>query len=114
MYFKTNKQSQGGIRRYPNIKGFIDDYVNAIFKEDGTTDVKKITVEGHTDTDGSYDYNLQLSEKRATAVMNYCNELHPELKGYLVAKGCSYDYPVYKSDGSVDMAASRRVCFVAE
>lgn len=96
------------------LKKFIDGYVKAVFRADGTTDVKKITVEGHTDTDGSYEYNKTLSEKRANAVMKYCIEQQPKLKNYMVAKGCSYDYPVKKSDGSVDKAASRRVCFVAE
>lgn len=97
-----------------SIKSFLDDYVKAVFNDDGTTEVKKITVEGHTDTDGSHEYNQKLSEDRAKTVMDYCNEQHPELKKYLVAKGCSYDCPVLKDDGTVDMAASRRVCFVAE
>ena len=97
-----------------SLKSFLNDYVKEIFNSDGTAKVKKITVEGHTDTDGSREYNQKLSEQRAKAVMDYCNQIHPELKPYLVAKGCAYDYPVLKADGSIDMAASRRVCFVAE
>ncbi len=97
-----------------SIKSFLADYVKQIFNSDGTAKVKKITVEGHTDTDGSREYNQKLSEQRAKAVMDYCNQIHPELKPYLVSKGCASDYPVLKSDGTVDMDASRRVCFVAE
>ncbi|MED9969457.1 MAG: OmpA family protein [Ruminococcus sp.] len=96
------------------LKTFFDAYAKAVKNDDGSLKVKKITVEGHTDTDGEYDYNLKLSEERAKSVMDYCNEIHPEFKDILTSKGCSYDYPVKKADGSVDKAASRRVCFVAE
>ena len=75
--------------------------------------------EGHTDTSGSYDYNLELSQKRADAVLNFC--LSDEagldaayvqaLSQLLTAKGYSYDYPVYDENGEVDMDASRRVSF---
>lgn len=97
-----------------DLKKFIDQYAEAITSEKNKGKVSRIIVEGHTDTKGSYDYNKTLSEKRANNVLNYCVKLHPELKSIMVAKGCSYDYPVKKADGSIDMAASRRVCFVAE
>ncbi len=97
-----------------SLKDVIDAYVKVVFAEDGTILVNKITVEGHTDTDGTHEYNQTLSENRANAVMNYCVQLHPELKGYMVAKGCADDNPVKKADGTVDKEASRRVCFVAE
>lgn len=92
---------------------FLRDYMRAVFDENGNTDVSWIVIEGHTDTDGSYDYNLDLSENRAYAVMEFCIEQYPMLADYLVAVGCSYDDPVYREDGTVDMEASRRVCFLA-
>ena len=96
-----------------SLKGFLDEYTKQIFK-DGSASVNKITVEGHTDTDGDYDYNKELSQKRADNVMKYSIELHPELKSLMTAVGCSYDNPVMKDDGTVDKEASRRVCFLTE
>lgn len=96
-----------------SLKSFLDEYSKQIFK-DGSASVSKITVEGHTDTDGDYDYNKELSQKRADNVMKYSIELHPELKSLMTAVGCSYDNPVKKDDGTVDKEASRRVCFVTE
>ncbi len=94
------------------LKKFIDAYTESVLAS--KDEVNKIIIEGHTDTDGSHEYNQTLSEKRANAVKEYCLELHPELKDYLVAKGCSYDKPIYKSNGEVDKAASRRVVFRVE
>ena len=80
--------------------------------------ILEIRIEGHTDTDGSYMYNLQLSQNRALAVAAYCldeksgllteSELN-DLRGLLTANGRSWSAPVYAADGSVDMGASRRV-----
>lgn len=97
-----------------SLKKVIDAYADTVSAEDGTILVKKITVEGHTDTDGTHEYNQKLSENRAKAVLDYCVGLHPEFKSVMVAKGCADENPVKKADGTVDMAASRRVCFVAE
>lgn len=97
-----------------DLKKAIDAYVKAISTDDGILLIKKIIVEGHTDNDGSREYNQKLSEERAKTVMNYCIQLHPILKGVMEAKGCAYDNPVKKSDGTIDKEASRRVCFVAE
>lgn len=97
-----------------SLKKVIDAYVKSISAKDGTILIKKITVEGHTDPDGTREHNQKLSEDRATTVMNYCVSQHPKLKDVMEIKGCADDNPVKKSDGSVDKAASRRVCFVAE
>ena len=97
-----------------NLKKVIDTYVESVSANDGTILVKKITVEGHTDPDGTREHNQKLSEARATAVKDYCVSLHPKLKECMVIKGCADDDLVKKSDGTVDKKASRRVCFVAE
>ena len=76
-------------------------------------------VGGHTDTLGSYESNQILSEERAKGVMDFClsEECGLEeaqrsiLESIMQAKGYSYDYPVVAEDGSIDMAASRRVSF---
>ncbi len=57
----------------------------------------KIIIEGHTDSDGGYLYNLELSQKRAYAVMNYLLTLD-YIKRHninkLVASGRSYLDPI--------------------
>lgn len=70
-----------------------------------------VEVEGHTDTDGSYDYNLDLSQRRAEAVANYGLNVQPELGQNMKAQGYSFSDPVLDESGNVDKAASRRVVF---
>jgi outer membrane protein OmpA-like peptidoglycan-associated protein len=93
------------------LDGFMDAYSSIIQKAEYSNLVASITVEGHTDTLGSYDYNLALSEKRAKAVADYCTQKHPELSGLITSVGKSYDDPVLDENGQIDMDASRRVLF---
>ncbi|MBR2715408.1 MAG: OmpA family protein, partial [Ruminococcus sp.] len=94
-----------------SLKEFMEEYTSIVFDSKHKDSVNAIVVEGHTDPDGSHEYNQELSQKRANAVMEYCIKLHPEIKDSIAAIGYSYDYPVLKADGSVDKAASRRVVF---
>ena len=82
--------------------------------------VSEIIIEGHTDTNGEYLYNLELSQKRALSVASYClddgtNLFKKEdievLREMVTANGRSFSNPVYNDDGSVNMGASRRVEF---
>ena len=72
----------------------------------------KIIIEGHTDSDGGYLYNLDLSQKRAFAVMNYLLSLdfarENNLKPLLVASGRAY-LDAIKHNGVEDKEASRRI-----
>lgn len=72
----------------------------------------RIIIEGHTDSDGGYLYNLELSQKRALAVMNYLLSLpiakKYHLKKYLVASGRAYMDPILRN-GVEDKEASRRI-----
>jgi len=94
-------------------KVFIE-YVGALM---GNKDIKdhidKIIIEGHTDSDGGFLYNLQLSQKRAYEVMNYLLGLkfvkQHNLKSLMIASGRSYLDPVYNKDGKEDKDASRRI-----
>ena len=90
---------------------FLKVYGSVVLSERFADAVSEILVEGHTDTDGTYEHNLDLSERRANYVKNYCLEICPELEGKISAKGCSYDNPIYDAEGNVDKAASRRVVF---
>ena len=72
----------------------------------------RIVIEGHTDSDGGYLYNLELSQKRALAVMNYLLTLpiaqKYHLKKYLVASGRAYMDRIVRN-GVEDKEASRRI-----
>jgi chemotaxis protein MotB len=72
----------------------------------------KIIIEGHTDSDGGYLYNLDLSQKRAFAVMNYLLTLpiarKYDLRKFLVASGRAYLDPI-RHGGMEDKEASRRI-----
>lgn len=93
------------------LDGFLDVYSSVITSDQYSGAVASILIEGHTDTNGEYDYNMTLSEQRAQAVADYCLERQPGLANILQTRGCSYDDPVYDASGNVDMAASRRVLF---
>jgi chemotaxis protein MotB len=88
-------------------------YVNALISNKNILDhLDKIVIEGHTDSDGGYLYNLELSQKRAYAVMNYLLTLDyikkHNIKTKLVASGRSYLDPI-KVNGVEDKEASRRI-----
>ena len=82
--------------------------------------VSEIVIEGHTDTEGGYIYNLDLSQRRAYRVSKYCLDEKSSvlsmddietLRKLVTANGRSYSDPVYTENGTVNMDASRRVVF---
>lgn len=72
----------------------------------------KIIIEGHTDSDGGYIYNLKLSQQRALAVMEYLLTLDfskkHNIKPLMTASGRAYLDAIMK-DGVEDKEASRRI-----
>lgn len=101
------------------LQQFIQVYTSVVFSEDYENFVSEIMVEGHTDTNGSYEYNLELSQGRADSVKTYClssecsvDAAHATaLQTMLKSQGYSFDKPIYNDDGEVDLDASRRVSF---
>jgi len=100
------------------LKEFLPKYCKVLLDEKYRDYVSEIIIEGHTDTNGSYIYNLELSQHRAFSVAKYCltesngiiSSTDVELlRSVLTANGKSYSNPIYKEDGSVDLEASRRV-----
>lgn len=78
----------------------------------------EIIIDGYTDTDGDYSYNLELSQKRSLAVAQYLLEIQrdfldsaksKDLEECLTVNGHSMSNPVLDSSGQVDKEASRRV-----
>jgi len=66
-----------------------------------------VQVVGHTDSRGSYDYNLKLSQRRAFSVANLLKSLGVTNKIY--ARGCAYAKPLVPNDSPAHMAMNRRV-----
>ena len=101
------------------LQKFIKVYTSIVFSDKYENFVSKIMVEGHTDTDGTYERNQILSKERADSVKDYCLSAEcgveanylATLQNMLETVGYAYDKPIYDADGNVDMAASRRVSF---
>ncbi len=72
----------------------------------------KIIIEGHTDSVGSYIYNLNLSQKRALAVMEYLLTLDftkkHNIQPLMIASGRAYQDAIMV-EGVEDKEASRRI-----
>ncbi|MCH7226192.1 OmpA family protein [Haloferula sp. A504] len=73
-----------------------------------TTPYLAIVIEGHTDSDGGDDHNLDLSQRRAQAVVNWLTE-----KGIagerLTPKGKGEAEPIASNDSATGKAMNRRV-----
>jgi len=66
-----------------------------------------VQVAGHTDSRGSYNYNLTLSERRASSVAR--NMVNMGMKNEVYARGCSFDKPLVPNTTAANMAQNRRV-----
>ncbi|MFR8548461.1 MAG: OmpA family protein [Lachnospiraceae bacterium] len=93
-------------------------YCKVLMSEKYQSYLAEVRIDGYTDTDGDYLYNLQLSQERALAVANYLfvnaasfltGEEQEQLKARLTANGHSMSNPVYDENGQINMDASRRV-----
>ena len=100
------------------LREVIPTYLSVLLQADYRPYIAEIIVEGHTDTEGGYASNMELSFARANAVATFCQNSKNGLKddqitalqNVLTVNGRSYSNPVYKEGTSeVDMAASRRV-----
>ena len=95
------------------LKKVFEEYIGALVTNPKIKPhLDKIIIEGHTDSDGGYLYNLDLSQRRAFAVMNYLLSLdfakEHHIKPLMIASGRAYLDPV-KVDGVEDKEASRRI-----
>ncbi len=123
-------KNSGSLRLASNI---LFDKGSAVLKDEAKTELKRsfeeyigalvtnpkikphldrIIIEGHTDSDGGYLYNLDLSQKRAFAVMNFLLTLdfakENNIKPLMIASGRAY-LDAVKVDGIEDKDASRRI-----
>lgn len=93
-------------------------YCRVLLNDKNLPNVAEIVIDGYTDDQGSFEYNMGLSQRRALSVMNYLLEISKEwldedgvatLQGKLSANGHSFNNLIYDENGEVDADASRRV-----
>jgi outer membrane protein OmpA-like peptidoglycan-associated protein len=87
--------------------GLLNEVVDTIKKH---THIKKIAIEGHASAEGSDEHNLDLSDRRAKAVMQYLVE-HGIPAGMLTAKGFGKSKPIADNDTEEGREKNRRVEF---
>lgn len=92
----------------PESNGLLDE-ITQVIKDN--PQIKKISIEGHTDGDGSDKYNLKLSDGRAKSVMEYLTS-HGVDAGRLNAKGFGESKPIASNDTPEGKEANRRVEFL--
>ena len=95
------------------LKKVFEEYIGALVTNPKIKPhLDKIIIEGHTDSDGGYLYNLDLSQRRAFAVMNYLLSLdfarEHNIKPLMIASGRAY-LDAINVDGVEDKDASRRI-----
>lgn len=72
----------------------------------------RVEIQGHTDSQGSDEYNLRLSDGRANAVVNYLVQNFGIDRNRLVARGYGESMPVADNSTPDGRALNRRVEFV--
>ncbi len=100
------------------LSAFLPAYFAVVLSDEYVDYISEIIIEGHTDTSGSYLYNLTLSQERAASVAAYClddsqtmfsSSMLSLVQSLVSVSGRSWSSPIYASDGTVDADASRRV-----
>ena len=93
-------------------------YLNVLLSEEYADFLGEIVIEGHTDSTGTYDGNLRLSQQRALQVALYVLNMpgltaqqKALLQQILTATGKSWADLIYDANGMEDAEASRRVEF---
>lgn len=100
------------------LREIIPVYLDVLLQDAYRPYIAEIIIEGHTDTDGTYLSNMELSYNRANAVATFCQDTKnglskekiEQLRELLTVNGRSFSNPVYKENSQeIDMPASRRV-----
>ena len=97
--FETNSD-----RLLPGAEQVLDDAAATLRKYPDLV----VEVAGHTDSDGTAEYNEGLSERRARTVMNYLIDKGAD-EGNLTVRGYGEANPVADNSTAAGKAANRRV-----
>ena len=122
---KVSYFSKGSPVPSGNYKAILDDFFPrfmAIIADPRYREaIEEIRIEGHTDSDGGYMYNINLSQSRAREVLSYCLSIADKMddgddimkwaRYKITANGLSYCHPILNADGSENKDLSRRVEF---
>ena len=95
------------------LTNILSEYIEVLMNDKEIKDnLDKIIIEGHTNSDGDYLHNLELSQKRALSVMKFLLALQPEkeneLQKYVTANGRS-ETDLIMTDNKENKLASRRI-----
>ena len=91
-----------------SLKEIIPRYLDVLLQDQFRSYIAEIIIEGHTDTDGGYQTNMELSYERAKAVADFCLDSQnglseakiEQLQQLLTVNGKSWSSPVYKRDAN--------------
>ncbi|HAQ50662.1 MAG TPA: hypothetical protein DCR13_03840 [Gammaproteobacteria bacterium] len=89
-----------------NAKSQLDDMITRL---QDVANIDTLRVEGHTDSSGNADYNQQLSQRRAEAVVNYLVQQGAFSHSQLLAIGMGQTKPVASNANAEGRAQNRRV-----
>lgn len=103
----------------PKFKEILNDffprYIKVLNREEYRNNIVEIRIEGHTDSNGDYFYNMKLSQDRTRTVLQYCFGLMDSneadwAQGLITANGLSSSHPIL-TNGVENKELSRRVEF---
>ncbi len=98
------------------LRQFLPVYLDVLMQRQYANYLGAIIIEGHTDSDGTYIHNMELSLNRAREVAGYClgivnSRYRTQLEKLLTVQGRSESELIYDAYGQEDKEASRRVVF---
>lgn len=101
------------------LQEFVPQYLGILLQDRFKDEISSIMIEGHTDKNGTYMYNMALSQDRAYSVLSfiYSDEFpkfaEKELSmKYITANGRSFNQTLEDEQGNYDENRSRRVEFL--
>lgn len=98
------------------LNDFFPRYIRVITRAEYKENIEEIRIEGHTDSDGGYISNMELSQDRTRSVLGYClsilNREDQEWAQFrITANGLSFSRPILDSNNKENRELSRRVEF---
>lgn len=95
------------------LRKVFETYIQVVLQEEYAAFLKNIDIVGHTNSNGTYLFNLQLSQQRALTVMKallgHAGEKRAQLETLVVASGRAFAEPILTEAGREDPIASRRI-----